>query len=390
MTGHVQDRWHRVVDGKRVRTAEYGRGLRWRARWMDVAGKEHSKSFESKADAQLHLAALNTDMARGSFVDPDRGKVKFGEFAESWYASHAPVVKPKTALSYRNLLDSLVLPEFAAFPLTAIEHVSVARWVADLRTRGLSASRVRQAHIVLGMVLDMAVADRRVIRNEARGVKKPKMPARKRHHYLSHGELQALARAAGEYKPLVLLLGYGGLRWGEATALRVSDLDVSRRRLRVERAYSDVGGRLILGETKTSQGREVPLPGFVVGELLPLTQKDPNELLFNGPKGGPVRLDYWRRRVFDPACEVCEISNLTPHGLRHTAASLAVAAGASVKAVQRMLGHQSAAMTLDVYADLFEQDLDAVAEALDLAASRDLGHAPGAVVDLSEFVSGKE
>lgn len=386
MTGHVQDRWHRVVDGRRVRTNEYGRGLRWRARWMDVAGKEHSKSFEHKADAELHIAALNTDMARGSFVDPDRGKVKFGEFAESWYGSHAPVVKPKTALSYRNLLDSLVLPEFGALPLTAIDHVSVARWVADLRTRGLSASRVRQAHIVLGMVLDMAVADRRVIRNEARGVKKPKMPARKRHHYLTHGELQALARASGEYRPLVLLLGYGGLRWGEATALRVGDLDISRRRLRVERAFSDVGGRLILGETKTHRGREVALPGFVVGELLPLTNRDASELLFLGPKGGPLRMDYWRRQVFNRACDACGITNLTPHGLRHTAASLAVAAGASVKAVQRMLGHQSAAMTLDVYADLFEQDLDNVANALDEAATRDLGMRPIAeVVELSGF-----
>lgn len=58
---------------------------------------------------------------------------------------------------------------------------------------------------------------------------------------------------------------------------------------------------------------------------------------------------------------------VTPHDLRHTAASLAVQAGAHVKAVQRMLGHASAAMTLDVYADLFDDDLDAVATALDQA-----------------------
>ncbi|WP_394769452.1 tyrosine-type recombinase/integrase [Lacisediminihabitans sp.] len=61
---------------------------------------------------------------------------------------------------------------------------------------------------------------------------------------------------------------------------------------------------------------------------------------------------------------------LTVHDLRHTAASLAISAGANVKAVQRMLGHASAAMTLDTYADLFDDDLDAVAEALDIAKSR--------------------
>ncbi|WP_211754483.1 tyrosine-type recombinase/integrase [Nocardioides gansuensis] len=68
--------------------------------------------------------------------------------------------------------------------------------------------------------------------------------------------------------------------------------------------------------------------------------------------------------------EAIGVPRLTPHDLRHTAASLAVQAGANVKAVQRMLGHASAAMTLDVYAGLFGDDLDAVADRLDRAAVR--------------------
>ena len=81
------------------------------------------------------------------------------------------------------------------------------------------------------------------------------------------------------------------------------------------------------------------------------------------------------------------LTGLTPHDLRHTAASLAVAAGANVKAVQRMLGHASAAMTLDVYADLFEDDLDQVADRLDQAATRGADYmrtegSPDTVVDL--------
>ncbi len=66
-----------------------------------------------------------------------------------------------------------------------------------------------------------------------------------------------------------------------------------------------------------------------------------------------------RAQEFDPS-----IPRLTPHDLRHTAASLAISSGANVKAVQRMLGHASAAMTLDTYADLFEDDLDEVATRL--------------------------
>jgi integrase len=76
----------------------------------------------------------------------------------------------------------------------------------------------------------------------------------------------------------------------------------------------------------------------------------------------------FRRAGFDRAAQALGLEGLVPHELRHTAASLAVSSGANVKAVQRMLGHASAAMTLDTYADLFDEDLDAVAERLDLAA----------------------
>ena len=86
--------------------------------------------------------------------------------------------------------------------------------------------------------------------------------------------------------------------------------------------------------------------------------------MFPAPRGGVLRLRNWRREVFDPAARAAELDGITPHDLRHTAASLAIAAGANIKAVQRMLGHKSAAMTLDVYSGLFEDDLDRVAQRL--------------------------
>ena len=83
-----------------------------------------------------------------------------------------------------------------------------------------------------------------------------------------------------------------------------------------------------------------------------------------------LRNTNFRPRSFDPAAEKAGLIGLTPHELRHTAASLAIAAGANVKAVQQMLGHASAAMTLDIYAGLFADDLDAVADQLDRAFAR--------------------
>jgi integrase len=83
-----------------------------------------------------------------------------------------------------------------------------------------------------------------------------------------------------------------------------------------------------------------------------------------------LRVGNFQRRVFDAAAREADLEGLTPHELRHTAASLAVSAGANVKAVQRLLGHASAAMTLEVYSGLFDDDLDAVADRLDQAAVR--------------------
>ncbi len=92
-----------------------------------------------------------------------------------------------------------------------------------------------------------------------------------------------------------------------------------------------------------------------------------DDLVFTAPKGGAIRLRNFRRTVFNPATEAVGLSDMTPHDLRDTAASIAISAGANVKQVQNMLGHASAAMTLDVYAGLFEGELTALADPIDSA-----------------------
>lgn len=157
---------------------------------------------------------------------------------------------------------------------------------------------------------------------------------------------------------------------GEAAALRVRRVDLLRRRVEVAESVTEVGGRAVAGTPKTHQRRSVPLPRSLVEPMTrQLVGRGPDELVFTAPAGGVLRNGNFRRRVFDPAVEAVGLSGLAPSDLRHTAASLAIAAGANVKAVQRMLGHASAAMTLDVYAGLFGEDLDEVADRLDDAAA---------------------
>jgi integrase len=187
--------------------------------------------------------------------------------------------------------------------------------------------------------------------------------------FLTLDEVERLADAAGEDGDVIRLLAYTGLRFGEMAALRVRRADFLRRRLTIAEAVTEVGGRLEYGTPRTHQQRTVPLPAALVEPLARRCEgKQVDDLLVTTPSGTVLRLRNWRRTVFDPAVRAAGLSAVTPHDLRHTAASLAVASGATVKSVQRMLGHASAAMTLDVYSGLFDDDLTALADRMDAAA----------------------
>jgi integrase len=181
------------------------------------------------------------------------------------------------------------------------------------------------------------------------------------------------AELCGPDDDVILFLAYTGLRWGEMAALRVVDLDMLRRRVNVDQAVTEVGYTLVYGTPKNHSRRSVPFPSFLSDMLaLRCESKKPSDFVFTSPVGGRIRNKNWRARRFEPAMAKMlelhpDLVRLVPHGLRHTAASLAISAGANVNAVQKILGHASAAMTLDVYADLFDDDLDADGDALSAA-----------------------
>jgi integrase len=181
-----------------------------------------------------------------------------------------------------------------------------------------------------------------------------------------------LAATVDRGPEVVRFLAYTGLRSGEMAALRVQDFDMLRRRVNVSRSFTEVG-KLQFRPTKTGERRSVPFPASLADELSALmVGKAREDLVFTSERGAVLRGSTYRPRVFNGAVEKCRkadetFPDITPHDLRHTAASLAISAGANVKAVQRMLGHAKASMTLDVYADLFDDDLDVVADRLDSA-----------------------
>ncbi|MDT5308332.1 MAG: hypothetical protein QOE48_4014 [Mycobacterium sp.] len=235
------------------------------------------------------------------------------------------------------------------------------------RSETLVGARRRPAYSVLARILDDAVQDRLLASNPARNVKLPKRSPRC-NVYLTAGQLDQLAEESGRYRSLVLLLGVGGLRWGEAAALRIADIDFLRRRVTLHRNAVTVGRETYVGTLKSGKNRTIVLPAFVVDVLAETAErKSRDELLWPSQAGGylapPSATDSWLSGAVS-RCQKADESfpRVTAHALRHTAASLAISAGANPKVVQRMLGHSSAAMTLDVYADLFDSDLTSAAE----------------------------
>jgi integrase len=238
-----------------------------------------------------------------------------------------------------------------------------------LSRNGLGPSGVRQSVFVVSAALDHAVGAGRIKVNPARGLGLPR-PLKRDYVFLTHDQVHALAAAAGTGRQLVLVLGYTGLRWGEATALRVRDIDLNRRRIDVLRAFSDVGGELVLGTPKSHQSRTVPVPSFLARELADsLTGRRADDLAFITGRGYPLRLSNWRRQVFTPACARAQISSqFRIHDLRHTAASLMIQAGYPPKMLQEILGHASITTTLDLYGHLYPGDMDRYADRLNEAA----------------------
>ncbi|WP_166805565.1 tyrosine-type recombinase/integrase [Cryobacterium ruanii] len=192
----------------------------------------------------------------------------------------------------------------------------------------------------MASILDVAVRDRRVLSNAARGVKLPRKVGEE-HIYLSHQQVALLAGQCARNSTMVEFLAYTVLRWGETTALRVKNLDFSRRRVNVHQKAVGVGGAFVLGTPKSHQSRSVPFPGFLSTPLKDLcVGKAASSLVFGtGTSIAFVRPPDSRRGWWMAALKKCQVDDpnfplITPHDLRHTAASLAISAGANVKAVQ--------------------------------------------------------
>ena len=202
-----------------------------------------------------------------------------------------------------------------------------------------------------------AVKARRLAGNPAKGIENLPRKTARRHVYLTAEDVHRLADESGEHRALVLTLGFVGTRWGETIGLRVRDVEFLKRRLVVSENAVQLGVDHAVGQTKGRVARSVPVPSFVLDELSKQCKgKAADDLVFPGRDGGHLPRPKSSGGWFASAVKRAAVQPITPHDLRHSAASLAVSAGVNVLALAWMLGHKDPSVTLRVYADLFDTD----------------------------------
>ncbi|MET7398851.1 site-specific integrase [Dactylosporangium sp. NPDC005572] len=346
----------------------------WQARYKGPDGKDHPAptTFATERLAEKYLSVVEGDIAQGRWISPTAGKTTVAEWADRWYRSAMSRWKPKTRESYRSVLDRLIGPHLGRVKLSALKPIMVSNWVGKL-SEEVSASQVRQAYRLLSQVMTSAVNNDMIPVTPCRGVRLPRLPEADP-RILTVEQVNRLSAICEPVdRVLVLLLAYGGLRIGEALALRRRHLDVENGRVVVAEAVTQLVGGPVIGTPKSHQRRALTLPTFVV-ELV-------GELLGNLPEGGDVFLFGGRqrhtqdrqqsyhgfRRRFRVAVTAAGLGDVTPHDLRATHASW-VADSHGVLVAARRLGHANASVTTRHYARAMDGADDHVAMHLDEVA----------------------
>lgn len=333
---------------------------KYRARYRDPEGKEHARHFTRRKDAQEWLSKQVVKVTDGTWVDPERGRRTFGEYAQEWQAAQIHHRASTRAVTTRRL--ERINGHFADRPLSSITRKEVQGWVSSLE---MSPASVEAHYRLLAQVLLAAVEEGKLAGSPCRKINLPSLGDHKP-TIPSLTALTAIAeRATPHGRPTILLAAGSGLRVSELLGLTVDRVDFLRGVITVDRQLiGSTAGQPRFGPPKTRGSvRKVPIPRELVEVLAAHLAAFPSDgLVFKTRTGFPwtrsKHADEWRRW--------CRLAGhkVRFHDLRHLYAASLIAAGQSVKVVQERLGHASAATTLDIYSHLFERDDEATREAV--------------------------
>lgn len=359
-------------------------GTRHVVRVRDTArGKYTSATFATVVEAKRFIRDCEDRGTGWALEEYRRDKNASDELTlDQWAAIHFTALtapSADTVSRYRSIYRKDWSPALGHMRLSAIGRTHVA---AALNAIEGSDKTVANKWGVLTHMLKMAEQDGHIPRSPTVGVR----PARRtahlttEHRYLTRAEFWRILDATPEHwQPLILTLAGTGMRWGEAAALTVADIDAAALTVRINKAEKrDPANpsQRIVGPTKSRKSRRtVTLPQEVLDALAPLLDRPRNQRLFLPPKGGTLRhktfyVDIWSKKCLEGA-------NLTDpqprlHDLRHSHVAWLIAAGAPLPVIQARLGHEKITTTIDTYGHLLPDVQRAAAD----AASQVLGSRP--------------
>ena len=340
----------------------------YEARYRDPYGRSRSKSFRTKADARAFLTQVESTKQTGSWLDPQRARIRFSVWAAEERKTWADL-RPATRARADSLMRSHVMPEFGEAPLGNITPLGVQAWVNELVAQDLSSSTVHGCYRLLSRVMAAAVRSELIAASPCREITLPR-PDHNEMKFLTAEELHRLAHSSGPFKLLILSAGYLGLRWGELAGLRRKRFNALMGTIEVVEILTEVSGHLEFGPPKTrASRRQVSVPGALAQMLsthLDENPSRPNDLIFVGRDGAPLRRTNFRKRHWIPSLHRAGLPpDLRFHDLRHTCAAILIAQQAHPKEIQARLGHSSITTTLDRYGHLFPSLDDRLRQGLD-------------------------
>jgi integrase len=366
----------------------------WRIKFddgADASGKRITRYITVKGkrqDAQRELTKLLGAADAGTLVEPS--KVTVAEYLRQWLnGNHG--LSPNSAARYWELADGQIIPHLGGRVMQQLRPGDVEAWHDILLKCGakngkpLSPRTIGHAHRVLHRALQRAVESETLSRNVA-SVKPPPTVDAEEVEILDADQIRAvvekLARLNHRLHDIVALDVVTGLRRGEILALRLSDVDLEKAMLRVERSleFTQAGG-LRFKAPKTKHGkRTISLPTSAVELLrgrrlklleermaLGLGKPDGETLLFGKPDGSPMRPTQLSA-LWQYACKSLKLPMVKFHALRHTHASALIADGLDIVLISRRLGHANPTITLNVYGHLFKRDDRKAADAMQALA----------------------
>lgn len=398
---HIEDRWYKpvrdesgaiIVDrrGKPVleKTPLFGKGRRYRVRYLNPDGDERSKSFfdKEKRLAEDFMHSIESDKARGTFVDPRSGRVKFRTYSTEWLENQ--IFDLATYDVVERQLRLHVLPIIGDREISSIKASDISALNKRLQNGGLSESYRNRIHSCISTILNAAIEDDIITKNpcRAKSANKPRITADKIIPW-PVDKIASIKRYLPEKHRIMVDLGAKcGMRQGEIFGLGLEDIDFEKEQINIVRQVKILSGKLVFALPKGKKTREVPLPATVAQALKVHLEKFPAEkvsLPWNRPdgdlvtvpliatnlRGGVMRRHWFNYQIWQPAVERIELEKGRKngmHALRHFYASSLLDAGESIKTVSEYLGHSSAAFTLRTYTHLMPASEDRAKKAIDL------------------------